>query len=549
MLIFWGKNINNKLKLYLFPNLQKIWRDLEMITFKTKFKICIVFLMLMTFTVSALTRTVTESSDDVVSLIRNSNGNYWTPSFANLQLAINDIDNDTMGWVDGGNNSFTQTVSLNVGSGEFMNFELILGNNANVTMITNYDRTNGNDYIKIHDVTLEGNSLQQEEFLYGGYWSSCNHGIHLDRCDYTEIYNVLINNTHSLGILIEQSDYVNVHDSYITNSGWLYEQSGNSLEHYPGSGIYYYNTSHSTIDNIQVINPYACGIIIESFLNPGEKWWSGNCSVSNCIVTDSGVAYYFEDSDFITLTGCVSVNSTDTSCWGTVSAGVRCSPNTKNIMVSNLVVNGSYYGMMIAGTNHTFRGIVINDCSNDGIYDDSEDTLYFGIRIIDTASEGIYTQGYRNTIQSCELWRNTGVAISIHSSADHTRVFDNKVYNCGNTILLSSADYLHITGNKFVNPTYRCIELQGDLGGLVSNNWLEVTGNYAGVRLNSAENWTIINNYIDGYYGVREQGTSDHNTIMFNDIQGFFDATVIIGPNTRVNYTGLDEWNDYNGVS
>jgi hypothetical protein len=45
-------------------------------------------------TVMSVDRTITDSGDSSYTLIRNSNGHYWDPTGANLQLAINDLGNN-----------------------------------------------------------------------------------------------------------------------------------------------------------------------------------------------------------------------------------------------------------------------------------------------------------------------------------------------------------------------------------------------------------------------------------------------------------------------
>lgn len=67
------------------------------VSLRVKFEAGIVILvvLLSVFGLSAysVTRTITGSGDDVSTFIRNSNGNYWSASGANLQLAIDDMSN------------------------------------------------------------------------------------------------------------------------------------------------------------------------------------------------------------------------------------------------------------------------------------------------------------------------------------------------------------------------------------------------------------------------------------------------------------------------
>jgi hypothetical protein len=69
-------------------------RKMGIIKLRTKIEAFIVIcflIMLTTVSVLSVTRTITNSGDNSYILIRNSKGNYWDPTGANLQAAINDL--------------------------------------------------------------------------------------------------------------------------------------------------------------------------------------------------------------------------------------------------------------------------------------------------------------------------------------------------------------------------------------------------------------------------------------------------------------------------
>jgi hypothetical protein len=75
-----------------------------MVVFKlrTKIEVLIALLMMIvvaTITAVSVTRTITDTGDSVETFIRNSNGNYWSVSEANIQAAINDLS--ASGWKNG----------------------------------------------------------------------------------------------------------------------------------------------------------------------------------------------------------------------------------------------------------------------------------------------------------------------------------------------------------------------------------------------------------------------------------------------------------------
>ncbi len=62
--------------------------------FKTKIEIITIILLIIiltTFSVSSVTRTITDTHDDFDTFIRNSNGNYWAATGDNIQIAIDDF--------------------------------------------------------------------------------------------------------------------------------------------------------------------------------------------------------------------------------------------------------------------------------------------------------------------------------------------------------------------------------------------------------------------------------------------------------------------------
>jgi len=75
---------------------------LEKIRLRTKIEIIgslFFIILIVVISVTALNRTITDSSDTIETYIRNSNGKYWSVSEANIQAAINDLG--VSGWKSG----------------------------------------------------------------------------------------------------------------------------------------------------------------------------------------------------------------------------------------------------------------------------------------------------------------------------------------------------------------------------------------------------------------------------------------------------------------
>ncbi len=99
--------------------------------------IIMVLLILTVGSAGSVTRTITSTSDNIYSLIKNSNGNYWEANSNNIQIAINDLDNNhgTV-WLPGGRTFYLtntlviqENVILDMGGSEF---RLPAGVNINV---------------------------------------------------------------------------------------------------------------------------------------------------------------------------------------------------------------------------------------------------------------------------------------------------------------------------------------------------------------------------------------------------------------------------------
>ena len=67
------------------------------IRLRTKIEVAFALLLLISIgaaSVISLTRTISDSHDDVDTCIRNSNGNYWEAIGDNIQTAIDDLGTD-----------------------------------------------------------------------------------------------------------------------------------------------------------------------------------------------------------------------------------------------------------------------------------------------------------------------------------------------------------------------------------------------------------------------------------------------------------------------
>lgn len=437
-------------------------------------------------------RTITSDSDTILSQIQCSNGNVYDVSSTNLQTAINSFNNQS-GFIQLPACIINTTTPIRIATGCHLNgvgndTVIRLANDANTTIIKNFDQTNGNDFIKISNLRIEGNCGNQDVYIGDGIhdpWWSYTCGIWVKNCEFVEIYSVTINGTRNQGILADKCRFVNVHDCFFTDIGISYDGTG--YDHYAAEAVYYYNTTDSVLTNCICDNAYSCGFVVEGYIDAPEHFWSMNVTVADCVVTDTGIGYYTEDASFVVFDGCVVSCGTDNTCFGANTAsGFRVANDCKHITISDCIVRDTYRGMSISATKYLILdGNRINDTRNYGISSDCNHSLISDNSITYTGSYGMTLGGHNVTVSN------------------------NYIYHCG--------------------------------------QWA------AGIGIVGTEDMLVIGNRIigaGGYYpniGIYGTNTDVNSTILFNVISDV--QLEIYQISGRINCTGYDDWNIYNGVS
>ena len=102
--------------------------------------------------VNAGPRIITNNSDNVITMIRNTKGNIWESDGANLQLAIDDLDDQNSGSVYIGNNiEVSSTIIIDE---DFISLDF-QGNSVTLTSDVEFIRlTDGVDYYSVENVVV-----------------------------------------------------------------------------------------------------------------------------------------------------------------------------------------------------------------------------------------------------------------------------------------------------------------------------------------------------------------------------------------------------------
>lgn len=411
----------------------------------------------------AVNRTISDTQDDVFGYIIVKKGltnitNYFPANEEGVQQAINSLNNET-GEVDGNWNSIDLSKSIKLSSNiKFHSFIFNHADNTKFTMIRNYDSTNGNPNIRIYDIIIEGNGINQvdEDSSYLMYDQNC--GIFLIKCDDAKVVDVSINNTQFGGLFFKQSQNNIAERVTVTKAGYQsyveevgIAQSGGVDDRYSAVGIYFYNCTDGVMYGCIVNNTRSAGLVIEGYLEPAsvedDAWRSRNITVSDCIVTNASQGLYFEDARDCYVTNCIFKDGGQGGApyyknWAN-PYGIKIY-NSTSIKITNCGIEHVSRGVNLQGQN-----ITIDNCKFTDIGYDFTAQGY-GIEAV----QDIYHNRDRITITNC-LFYNVQ-AYGIYSTYMIDSIINTNTFygGCsgGNGIRLVNSDDVTIGGNVMTLP-------------------------------------------------------------------------------------------------
>jgi len=284
-------------------------KNKKVISLRTKAEVILVacfLICLSVVSVMSVTRTITDTSDNVDTFIRNSNGKYWEATGANIQTAIDDLNNS--GWAG--------WVKIPVGTYMIPTGSPIRTYNLTMTLqgtASKFDSTTGKRYGTLFTTTWNGGTIGDYIIEVGGssaeYPSATRHviieniaiygngneglqwsgGIKLENaktcivrnCDIGYFYNLTLN---QCGINVTGDGGINSYYNRIENCffyrcpvGIKFSASSNantviggvinSNQNIPGDfpiGIWIYDAGTNWVMNIDIENfEYGTGIMME----------------------------------------------------------------------------------------------------------------------------------------------------------------------------------------------------------------------------------------------------------------------------------------------
>ena len=440
--------------------------------FRTKIEIAIAisFLILMAvITVASVPRTISDTHDDIDTFIRNSNGNYWEATGANIDMALDDLTTD--GWVSIPEGTFTisstitNTVHKITIQGRGRNTVISLADNSNCHVIS----VGGNGWT-IRDLVIDGNGDNQGAGAWYGIYTNNQDNVTIEHVGITNVDKAAIRGGGLIG-----SSYINV------VSCDIYNNNANGFE---GEGI----NNHIKIINCNFVNNTGA-VITNEMICPSADWLISGCSfidngyrvklnnitgarVENCYFKNNGGPTGETDGS-LSLERCNHSIVSNCIILGTYGSGLALKGCTyidiNNVQIYDYSEGGAACAVLMddeflgSGLETTFVTVTGGLYENAGatyvwILEDNPKYITFnGVRF-ENDTNGLFLEGtcYYVNVIGCnfvdipndaisDLW---GGAITINSS------FSGNIFeNCGKGIDYDAADNLMIQNNRFISCT------------------------------------------------------------------------------------------------
>lgn len=467
--------------------------------------------------------------DNTSKMIRCSNGNVYTATFANLQTAIS--TENMIVWIPTCNISVTATLRPANG------VQMIGLGNASILYLAD----NVNDYV----IAVEN----KENIVLDGLHIQCNGE------NQNNYYNGAINITN-------QSSFITIKNCNLTDS------RGNMI--YMGSNP---NIKAVKSHDNTIMNNYLCNVVMPlgGGLYPSGIRINGyNNRICNNFIKDTYQGGIYIESDDIQVVGdhtgyrnIVSGNiltgRMDVGIADEVKATSAFCKGSNSSITNNIIYNlsgiaGKVGGIQL-GENSVADGNIISHIPNNGIYVHGSNavisnniinniTNYSSSRVggdTEYAIETTSTAGYCTIIGNSINESNDS---AIYCASPFTIINSNNINECHSyygIYLISSADYSTVSDNMFLNQIYSFIGIYGpgcDNISVHDNVFINCSSVNGAVLVRSSENATISDNiFIGCNAGIVEMdsgGTCNNNYFHDNNLMGCTTKITQTGKNTVI---------------
>ncbi|MCD4739607.1 right-handed parallel beta-helix repeat-containing protein [archaeon] len=434
------------------------------------------------YLVGSVSRSISDFHDNKETLIRNSNGNYWEPVGANIQIAIDDLGNGGTVWLPPG------TYVLTAYKTYLKSNIRLVGSGVGITVIKLGDGTAGYplwaEFIEnftVSDLTVDGNrhngcdgngmvirdcsnfiienvhmtraaasglSVQRSQNGFISNYKADDterwHGLTVGTSDGITVSDCIMWNTNGYGI-----DFSGVHDCTVNNILVYDSKMGIKVDDDEDARY----TENSVFNNINLINLDSAGDGLKIQMNKNTNYnnifvsggWNGIKIWETC--TDVSLSNFYVEGTIgqgLVLSG-KNLNVNNGIVENTVAYGL-CINSAENVTVSNVQIHSPNNDNPIINSNN----VVISDCSitNGAIHGlsikSSSDVIISGCRIQDNTADGIT---FWNEGMPCEnlvltdniITGNGGRGIDIMALPSGTH--DNFIVTNNNLLYNSGKDF------------------------------------------------------------------------------------------------------------
>jgi hypothetical protein len=406
-----------------------------MLKLRTKIEAVAAVIILLMISIGSIfaTRTITDTSDTIGTMITNSNGKSWTATGANLKEAIKDLANVTgTVWVPAGTILGCNDVRLwsNVSIKGAGMYSTILKADAGFSYGVIFVRQD-NDNFSISDLTIDGSSST----VAGA------NGINIYRASDFTIKNVVIHDCDFSGLVLRTETAVGLVGNSTrgtVDNVFVYNMPAVTNEPFA-----FNNVTHTVFNNLRARN--AANMAFDFH---GVK----NCTISNLEATHCvGGAKIFAEGSYrcsdVTMTNIVldDINAATVGFWVD-----RCN----RITISNLHVNNSLNGLRIENSDHIIvDNVQVKHASNQGIGLHHSDHIILNNAFSEYCTNaGLYVHVCNNfTLTNIHTYSN-GIYNLIETSKDFT-LSDSVISKQATTAGLSiqGCSFFKICNSNFIN--------------------------------------------------------------------------------------------------
>jgi parallel beta-helix repeat protein len=368
--------------------------------------------------------------------------------------------------------------------------------------------------------------------------------------DATDDNGIQIENTNSyfiirncsVGVPAHQSDYGILLNS--VSNGTLVDL----YIHHLDDGIYFFNSSHISVRNVEIFNMFDCGICIESSNNLTFYNFSIRAWTTHAVDILSAEDLHFDDfsiedwGDGFHVSDCARSQFMNGQILESDSSGMRLQ-DSKGLLISNITITDSYdYGLRGAGLeNVTIRGNNISNNWHQGlILTDHNDRISVLDNTFIHNDVGIDIQSTTNSSFIGNLVNGNSAGIMISSGSHNDTFYENEISNSTWDFGIdnwrgypNSLDH-RISDNNTINgkPIYfwtgqshKTVPSNAGYVGLVNCDNITVTGQnlshlWQGIIVNSSRDILVQDSYFTDDYDAMDLQNSSMDIVNNTLYQG-----------------------------